>query len=207
MREYQTLDKLQEKIYLLDDNSNENDIDNQLEMFFQELLRRKRDDPFEDGLQAGGIIYPDKFAFKVNENDGMAPHTHTFETLAQYIDGETKFSEIETIGYTGIRHGDPHSWLTINRQGFTIRILMGKDHLVIAIETTSNLISIFQLNIIKKIINITKTIFEQRILSSISINYLTKKDNFLVGFEPMTEEQFNDLDNLIESKIDQKKVL
>ena len=207
VREYQTLDELKETVYMVDDSVSKDEIDSEIKKFFKELLLRKRDDPFEGGLQAGGISFPGKAAFKVNENDGLATHAHTSETLAQFMNGETKFSGVDTMSNIFARKDDPYSWLTLERIGFEDRILMGKNKLVMAITTANPEISLFQLNVIKTIVNTVKSIYQNKQIKSVSVNYVTKDDRFVMDLKSMDEEKINELENLIQSNINDRKVL
>ena len=202
MKEYQTLDKLEEKVYEVNNSYSEYEIDYEVKKFFEELLSRKRDDPFEGGLQAGGIIFPDKAAFKISEDDGRATHIHNYEAVAQYMDGEKKFSGTDTMGNIYARENDPHSWLTINQYGFEIRILIGKENLIIIFNTNNDDITTFQYKVIEKFNKYARLSHEKELLSYVSINYLTRNDKFITNDEIMNENLFDELEDLINSKME-----
>ncbi len=195
MRPYQTLDKLEEKIYTIHSND---EIERQIKTFLDEVISRKRFDPFEEGLQAGGVIYYDKAGFKICENDGMAPHSHTFETLSQYLNGERKFSGINTMGNYGARRGDVNSFLNIPHNGFTVRVLAGEYEFTIIFETNSNNISSFQLNIIKTMISYVKEIKKQGIV--VTINFLTRENRFLMK-NSESDDPLSELEQIINSSV------
>ena len=69
MIEYQTLNKLEEKVYFVNKDFSEDNIINEIVYFLKEIILRRRDDSFEGGLQAGGIVFHDKGAFKISEKD------------------------------------------------------------------------------------------------------------------------------------------
>ena len=56
MKQYQTLDKLEEKIYTVNSGDSEDEINYQVALFLQELIARKRNDKYERGKQASMII-------------------------------------------------------------------------------------------------------------------------------------------------------
>ena len=197
MRPYQTLDKLEEKVYEIHNNE---EIDRQIKAFFDEVISRKRFDPFEEGLQAGGVIYYDKAGFKICEDDGSAVHSHTFETLSQYLNGEKKFSGIDTMGNFGARHGDVNSFLNIPYNGFTVRVLAGENEFTIIFETDSNNISSFQLNIIKTIISYVKKIKESGIINEVTVNFLTNENRFLMK-NAESDDPLSELEEIVNNLI------
>ena len=69
MLRYHTLNYLTEPIYIIDNKSDEEDINYVLSSFFEKLINRRRSDDTEFGLQAGGVIYPDRAGFKICERD------------------------------------------------------------------------------------------------------------------------------------------
>ena len=195
MRLYQTLNKLEEKIYDIYSND---EIERQIKTFLDEVISRKRFDPFEGGLQAGGVIYYDKAGFKICENDGMAPHPHTFETLSQYLNGEEKFSGINTMGNFGARRGDVNSFLNIPHNGFTVRVLAGENELTLIFETDSDNISSFQLNVIKNIISYVKEIEKQGIIGDVVVNFLTNENRFLMN-NAESDDPLSELEEVVNS--------
>ena len=199
MREYQTLDKLEENVYTVDNGCDRQTIGKELVNFFKVLMARKRDDPFEGGLQGSMVIYHDKAGFKIAENDGLAPHAHTEETLAQYLDGDTKFSTAESLRRTALRRGDPHSYLTLDSYGFTCRVLAGSDTLLLAFVTHNEEISKFQLEVIELCVQIAKILLKKGVFKSICIGYATRQDRFSMidKFADLsTEECLKELDTL-----------
>lgn len=205
MRDYQTLDKLKETVHEMSYSYSDYEMNYEIEKFFEELLTRKRDDPYEGGLQAGGLIYPHKAAFKVNENDGTAVHAHTFEVLAQYMDGEKKFSGTDTLGKISLRRDDPHSWVTIEKYGFEVRFLVGDKSLVIIFETKKEEITEFQLKVINKLINYAKLLYKKGMFQYVHINYVTKQDKFISNDIPLDEDSFEELLSVVNNKRDLNK--
>ena len=80
-------DRLEEKIYHATNKDSEEKINEQLKLFFKELTTRKRNDAIEGGLQASLIIFPEIFAAKVNEEDGMGSHAQSNINLVEFING------------------------------------------------------------------------------------------------------------------------
>lgn len=89
---------MNEKVYIVDNENNENSI----ELFMQELNRRKRYDKEEEGLQATGIIRVDGVsAFKINENDGLEPHMFEEVNLERFLRELNAISKEEFLGPGG----------------------------------------------------------------------------------------------------------
>ena len=206
MKEYQTVDKLEEKVYSVCDDFNEDEIINEINAFIKELISRKRDDPFEGGLQAGGVILPNQAAFKISEENGNAPHCHIYETLAQYINGDTKFSNTERLGYLYERMSDPNAWINISKRGFEVRLLIGQNHIIGAINTYSNEINSFQLRVVKILVKCIRKLYEQGIFKIVSVNYTTHEDQFVVDADKMTEDDFDRLENILNNRIEEQRV-
>lgn len=205
MREYQTLNKLEEKIYEMSDSFSDDENNELMHNFFQEIMARRKEDDVEGGLQAGGVIYHDKAAFKVNEQDGLAPHCHTIETLAQYMDGETMFSSVDSMGQVSKREGDPHNWVTIENYAFEFRIIIGRQSMFVATSTLNDTITIFQLKVIDKFVDYIKLAFEQGLLKYISFNYVTKEKKFVTDMNDMKESDFDELKNLLKTSMEKRR--
>ena len=78
-------DKQLEKIYYSNIQNSNEQIKEQISSFIEELYKRRRDDPKEEGLQAGMLIMPSAFASKITENDGKDPHGITNINLLRLI--------------------------------------------------------------------------------------------------------------------------
>ena len=183
MGPYQTLDKLEEKVYTVNSGDSDEAIQTQVALFIKELLARKRHDPFEEGLQASMIIYPDKAGFKVAESDGRAVHAHTEETLAQYLDGETMFSSQESMGRPFLKKDDPHSSFgQLSRYCISCRTLAGQDSIVFAFTSNSNeTLSKFQLSIMEQVATVSKRAVELGLIKN--IKYGVHMDDLKIEFD------------------------
>ncbi len=121
----------------------------ELESFFNELIKRKRFDANEGGLQACGVISKDKARFKVTEDDGVEPHMYSNFTLANNIAtgnikryrgaNFSKFKDIQKICC---------EWLELR--------ITDSDELLLAFHSYRDLNS-YQLKIIKEFLRIVAT--------------------------------------------------
>ena len=200
MREHQTLDRLEEKVYVADHSLLDEVVDTEIKSFFEEILLRKRDEPFGEGLQACGVIYPDKVGLKIAEKDGKARHAHTLECISQYLDGEEKYSSIEGFGNPSTRKDDPHSWDLIDKYGFTITFSVGEKKIVIVIKNQQYKHSLFQFKVIEDLIKYARLCYEKGLIPEVSINYVTRQDRFFTNDESMDNNKFTELENIIATR-------
>ena len=148
--------KLSEKIYH-GNYLNIEDIKKQLKSFFNELIKRKRNDPLEGGLQASIIIYKDRCAFKINELDGAGLHVISEVNLTKFLYNDNNYLTEKAAGHFGLYMSE---MMTITKDAISVRILDGEDKLMVAITSSGNIQSKFEIEVLKYIINICKNIKE-----------------------------------------------
>lgn len=202
MLRYHTLNYLTEPVYVIDDRCDEEDKHYKLSSFFNDLMTRRRDDEKEEGLQAGGVIYPDKAGFKISERDGHASHAQTQENVAQYLNGETSFSSEEAIGMIGLRRKDPNCWVNIARSAFTVRIVAAKEDLIFIFSTDSYRVSEFQIDTISELVSYIKESYEAGIIKYPFINYISGNDRFIFDVQADIDEQLEKLETILTKKKD-----
>lgn len=172
----------EEKIYACYDIENNEKIDEKISLFFSELLERKRDIPFEGGLQAGIVLLSDCCAMKVCENDGIAPHLNTFVNLIKYLNNDDKYISLNGIGHFNLYRDELNQ---LNKDAIQIRILDGMNDLMLAIITRLSELTEYQTEILKKILLSCKTLKDNK-----------KYDQVLVGFSNGTyKNEVEDLDD------------
>lgn len=118
------------------------------------------------------------------------------------------FSGFDTMGNINARRGDPHSWLGTERLGFEVRILIGQEDLIMAITTKNSDITLFQLRVVEILIKYIRIFcYQKGLLKNISINYITKEDKYITDLNPMTAEDFAELEHLLKTRKEDKKIL
>ena len=207
MNKYQTLDHLEEKVFVLNSSESEDNNDYELNSFFNELLSRRRNDYLEGGLQACGVVFSEKAGFKIAERDGSATHAHTDESIAQYLNGETMFSGEDTLGQFNLRKNDPNAWINLPKNSFTVRIVASKDHLIFVFNTYQYKISPFQLEVIEKTFNKIKQAYQNGIIKYPYINYTTREDRFIFNEDENIDEQLNKLEEIINKRKDKTRTI
>ena len=200
-----TLNYLTETIYSMNVLNDEDDINYEINTFFGKLMRRRRNDDVEEGLQAGGVIYPDRAGFKISERDGRASHAQTQENVSQYLNGESSFSSEEAVGYINQRKKDPNAWVNISKNGFTVRVVANKEMLIFIFNTHSYNISKFQLEVIQKLFNLIKESYNNNLIQYPYINFVTPRDRFIFNENKDFDQQLEKLDNLLDKKLDDTK--
>ena len=138
-------ESLEEKVY---SSKNIDDLDQQIRLFYDELLLRRRDDVEEEGLQAAGVIYPDAFAAKICENNGKGTHQNSFVNLTKYLNGDNNYLSEAGTGYFML-------YMDIMKQlqdSIQIRILSKEEELVLSITGSKPITNDFQLYTLKKLL-------------------------------------------------------
>lgn len=205
MFKYQTLDKLEETVYEVRDIDTEDNISFVLSSFMNELMERRKNDQLEGGMQASGVILPDKAGFKINEGDGKASHAHTLETLSQYLNGETMFSGEDTVGLIGLRRNDPNGFLNIPKHGIKVRTIASEDGLIFIFETYLLNLTPFQLDVVEKIVNDIEKEYKSGIIKKPFINFITGKDRFVFNEDENYDEELNRLKETINKRKEELK--
>lgn len=195
MQETNFINKLEEKIYMLKDYNDNEQIIEQLQEFFQELIERKRNDPIEGGLQATLIICKDKMAAKVNEKDGMETHLVNEINLIRYLNNNYHFITEKAIGKFLLYM---HDIEIISSQAIVFRILDGESKLMLAITSNKEIETEFEKIILKNILNICKNIKEQKIYEKLEIGIHFPKST--TEFVDLNEFDWTIFDNLLSNK-------
>ena len=170
----------EEKFYYVSlDMPNEN-INNILTSFFMELVERRKDDPFEGGLQASIVIMPDKATFKVCEDDGKAPHMQTMINSIKYMNNDNNYLTREGISYFALYSKELSQ---LSEECVEIRVLDGKKELMLAIVSNRDIKSLFQVSLLEKIFAICSSFLENKIYKDIVIGLSTPTEK--IDFEPL----------------------
>ena len=175
------INKLEEKIYYAKSTDSEEKITEQLKLFFEELVKRKRKDAIEGGLQASLIIFPKVFAAKINEKDGTATHASSSINLVKFINHDPKY-----LTDTGIRKFSIYKKEEKQKieNATEARILDGENELMIAIWSDKKSESSFELKMIKRIIAICDRLMKDKHYENIDIGIHTS--NIKIDFGEWT---------------------
>ena len=158
-------DKLIEKIYH-GKYLNLKTCEHELTLFFDELIKRKRNDPIDGGLQASVVIFEDRFGAKVNELDGCGLHIISEVDLTKFLFNDNNYLTEKAAEHFGLYISEI---MKISSEAITIRILDGYDELMIAIASENKLKSKFEVEIIKTIIKICDNIKKNKYYKSIKL--------------------------------------
>ena len=202
MINYHTLNYLTEDVYSMNDGYSEEDINYELSAFFDRLMGRRRNDDTELGLQAGGVIYPDRAGFKICERDGKASHAQAQENVAQYLNGAPEYSSEEAVGMIGTRRNDPNSWANIGKNGFTVRIVACKEDLIFIFSTYKYQLTDFQIHVIYELFNHIRKVYEDGIIKYPYINFVTSRDRFVFNENADVDQKLEELESLLTKRKD-----
>ena len=185
-----------EKRYSFFQGENCEKLDSELSTFFSELVNWRRVDPFEGGLQAGAVIFPDKFAMKVCENDGFASHLDSFINLTKYLNNDYRY-----ISSTGIRFHMIYANESrqIHDSGVTIRFLDGEDNLMLIITSKCEILSQFQSEVLNRLLFFCKTLKDKNVYSSVNVGFINRND--VVELDDLSNEQYRRILDSIDFQI------
>lgn len=190
-------DKQLEKIYYCNDHNSNEQIQEQMRSFINELCQRRRDDPKEEGLQAGMLIMPSAFAAKITENDGKYPHGITNINLLRFIKKEKGFYVGEASSRFGIITNELSELI---RNGIEIRIIDGEQNLMMAINSKQNIQTIFQLTVLKRLIDELWSIKQNELYKSIEVGFYSPISE--IDVDDLNEEVYSRLIEAIETEKD-----
>lgn len=190
-------DKQLEKIYYSNIQNSNEQIKEQISSFIEELYKRRRDDPKEEGLQAGMLIMPSAFASKITENDGKDPHGITNINLLRFIKKEKGFYVREASSRFGIIKNEMSELI---RNGIEIRIIDGEQNLMMAIISKQNIQTIFQLIVLKRLIEELWRIKHIQLYKSIEVGFNSPISE--IDVDELNEEVYTKLIEAIEKEKD-----
>ena len=168
---------LSEKIYHANDSSNSNLIKDELDNFFSELISRKRYDSKEGGVQACMVLFPDKFAAKIAENDGLSGHGVTNINLVEYLNNKKKYLIDSGYSYYHLSKEEKRELY----DAMQLRIIDNPNELKIAITSSIDIKSVFQLKVMKYIILLCKDLMDNKVYKNVRIGLSTP--NTKIEFE------------------------
>ena len=183
-------DKLEETIYSSNINDSNEKTNEEIKKFLDSLIKRKRNDLYEGGLQASLICLNGCFAAKISENDGLEPHISNEYNLYSYLTHKNKYLTEEGREQFTLYMMD---YLFIERFGFSIRILDSEDSLMFAIVSKNDIDSEFQINVLETLIKYCIQMKENNIYKNIEIGIHSK--NIDIEFE----ECENNFDKILET--------
>lgn len=143
-------DKQSEKIYYSNNQNSDEQINEQIKSFLEELYERRRDDYEDEELQAGMLIMPNVFASKVTENYGKDPHEITKINLLRFIKGKKDFYIRKAGHYSSIISDEKSE---IYKNAIEVAIHDSEESLKLEIQSKSNIQTRFQLTVLKKLID------------------------------------------------------
>lgn len=190
-------DKLTEKVYASNEYDGTIHMQQQLGDFIEELYERRKDDYNEEGLQAGMLIMPNAFAAKITDNDGNDPHLITNINLLRYIKKEKDFYVREAAGKFGLIKNEMSELI---RNGIEIRIIDGEQNLMMAINSKQNIQTIFQLTVLKRLIDELWSIKQNELYKSIEVGFYSPISE--IDVDELNEEVYSKLIEAIEKEKD-----
>ena len=95
-------DKLEEKIYYSNSTDSIEEIQKVLNSFINEVIKRRRNDEAEEGLQAVLIIGKEEFGAKITENNGSGSHQNSSINIIKYFNYDNNYISLEGTKYNNL---------------------------------------------------------------------------------------------------------
>lgn len=173
-------DKLEEKIYYGNSTYSTEEIQKVLNDFINEVIKRRRNDEEEEGLQAVFIIGKEEFGAKITENDGSGSHQNSSINIIKYFNHDNNYISLEGTGYPNIfkKEYDELCFETIQ-----ITILSAENKIKFIINSIFNQyieLSEFQDIMIKIFSNVVEELKQNNIYQTIEVvgEFPSSKDNY-----------------------------
>lgn len=192
--------KFDEEIYSAKSSDNPDKINESITNFFTEMMKRKRDDSYEGGLQLSAVIFKDCYAAKINEENGTAPHLSTHVNLVRYLNGEKEFFTIHGTRRFKLIHNDMAKLL---EEGIEIRMICSTDEFTIIINSENDINSEFEYNIIKSFVKCAYEFYKAKYLKNITFHIGLAK-NYL-EIENWNEMSYSEIEEYLNSEMLQVK--
>ena len=153
---------LTEKVFTDNATSDPDENKDALRKFFLEYASRKRGEDINiDGFYGGIIIMQDKWAAKVNEEDGKGYHIYTNMNLVRFLNNEQNDHLFGTESQAGkVTRDEDEVREMINNNDVAVSLLSNKDSAKILIYSYNNNYSAYQISRIKDILDIAAELVE-----------------------------------------------
>lgn len=187
-------DELKETIYHGKSNDDLEEIKQQLVLFSKELIERRRDIPYEEGLQAVMVIFEDKFGAKITENDGESTHIHSLINTVKFLNDDHNYVTRDGVSRYNLIKKE-YSQLM---EGINMRILDGENRIMFAITLDNDKTSPYQYQILKMFLDLWRSIKENNIYEIIEIGITLPE--YKMEFCTDWDEKFKELEEIFENK-------
>lgn len=188
-------DKQLEKIYYSNNQNSDEQLNEQIRTFLNELCERRRDDSEEVGLQAFMLIMPNAFAAKITENDGKDPHAITEINLLRYIKKEKDFYAREAGEKFALLKNELSE---IYKNGIGFRIADGEQDLMMAIQSHSNIQTKYQLTVLKKMFDELWNIKQKGLYKSVEVGFYSPISK--VDVDELNDKKYSELIEAIDTE-------
>ena len=179
--------------YLIERVHSSSDIDEyEIRSFFDELVLRKREDPIEGGLQASMIVLSNRFAAKVNEEDGYGSHLCEYVNLIKYLYNDHKYFSQEAMKFPMLYFKESS---IISEEGVEICFLDGENSLIISISSFK-MINDYQKDVLKKLLLVCSENLDYYQNIEIGIN----TPNVLLESTNLDMDNYESINSIIDGK-------
>ena len=137
------------------------DVNDSVNNFFEEVMKRKRDDPYSDGLLAAGVIFNNCYATMINGNDGRLPHHTAHIALMKYLENYYELEE-----------------LNLELDGIDVRMICNERELTIMINSYIDIQSEFEYCVLKAFTRCVDEYYKNNVLDNVMFQIAFTNDYF-----------------------------
>lgn len=183
-------DTMVEKVHTIDDGCSDAELSKSVCGFFNEMLKRRRNDEAEGGLQLSAVIFPHTYGAKVNENDGRAVHIREHVNLTRYLYN----SDQQYLSDAGIRKYalSAGERAKIAREGVEARIICNESGLLMIFDAHNTELDDFQRKVIGSFGHWTNQCIRKGYLTDVHFG-LIEKGNPVIDIEDWGENSYSEI--------------
>ena len=154
---------LQEKIYTTNINQSIDEIEKNIDDFFGEIIDRRKDTNIHESLQAAAVIYPNYYAGKITEEDGLESHFTSQINLIRYLNNKREYITEKDSTNFELFETDYNKML----ESIRLSIMCNKDELRIMGNSNYGIESRFQQFVIETLAQNCQKYFDEQIINKI----------------------------------------
>ena len=144
-------------------------VDIEIDIFLDEITKRRRYDLAEGGLQSAVVIYPYGFAAKICDDDGRGTHRNAFVNLTKYLKKDHMYLSEYGVGFLSLYN----EILEELKDAVLIRIVSSKSTLQLSITSNKTISSEFQLIALKELLEKANELKNNEVYKRVIVGFAT----------------------------------
>lgn len=185
-------DTQSEIIYAYNQIENEEQTNKKLSEFFSILVKRRINISFSEGLQAACVIFSDKCAMKVCEDDGQGPHLNALVNLTKYLNNDHKYITVDATGYFRLSQNERRQ---LTENGIEITIIDQVERIRFMITSHISVLSAYQVKMLNNILLCCKLFQDNKTYEQVEL--FIDAPSCSIHFEYLTNDHYEYIINEI----------